>query len=72
MKLLQDVLEEAVSKYSDAIAFDSFGRQMAFSEVFQRVEYLAGAFQSLGIRKGDRVAILAENSVEYIICHYVS
>ncbi len=72
MKLLQEALFESARKYPENIAFDDLKAEISFSEMSQRVGYLAGALQNLGIRKGDRVAILAENSVEYIIYHYAT
>ena len=41
-------------------------KQCTFKELLERVERFAGALQSLGLTKGDRVSIIALNSDHYI------
>jgi fatty-acyl-CoA synthase len=72
MKLLHTLLEQAVAKHPNRIAFDCVDEQLSFANFFQKAENLAAALQDLGMKKGDRIAILAENSAEYIICHYAT
>lgn len=42
------------------------GRSVTFRELKERIEKIGGALHSLGARKGDRVAILSQNSFEYM------
>jgi fatty-acyl-CoA synthase len=70
MKLLQDVLRETAWRYPEKAAFENLGQDLSFSQLVRGIESLAGALANLGIRKGDRLTILAENSVEYIYYHY--
>ena len=70
MRLLHEVLKETVLKYPEKIAFENLGQDLSFSDFFQRIESLAGALAGFGIRRTDRVTILAENSVDYICYHY--
>lgn len=47
------------------------GRRVSFGELDQRVCRLANAFvDQLGLEKGDRVAVLSKNSVEYMEIYY--
>ena len=42
------------------------GRQLTWGALTQRSQRLCGALQSLGIGRGDKVAIYARNSIEYV------
>jgi acyl-CoA synthetase (AMP-forming)/AMP-acid ligase II len=44
--------------------------RLSYLELTERVRVAAGAFASLGIERGDRVAIWAPNSVEWIIAAF--
>jgi len=70
MKLLPDMLQSVAMKYGKRIAFDSLDRQITFNQLFERTRYLAGALANLGVKKGDRVSILAENCTDYITYHF--
>ena len=51
-------------KYPDKIALADKDRQYTFSESNHRVNQLAHALMGLGIKKGDKVSCLLENSIE--------
>jgi fatty-acyl-CoA synthase len=72
MELLHDVLQQAVSIYPNSIAFENMGEEITFSHLFRRIKCLAGALVDFGIKRGDRVSMLAENSVDYIGYHYAA
>ena len=40
---------------------------LTFAEAVSAMERFAGALQHLGVRKGDRVSILAHNGMDYLI-----
>ena len=46
------------------------GRRMAFGELDARVRKLANALAARGLAKGERVAVLAKNSIEYFEIYY--
>ena len=64
MYLTQGLQRAARATGDDTMAVGG-GRIHTFSEVADRVARLAGAFQSLGAREGDRIAILSLNSDRY-------
>lgn len=72
MPLLHEVLEQTAEKYPNNAVFDSVESQISFKEFVTRTRYLAGALEDLGINKGDRLAILAQNQPDYIAYHYAA
>src|SRR3989304_7018414 len=48
------------------------GEERSFAELQERVNRLANAMQSLGVGKGDRVAVMALNSIEYVEAYYAT
>ena len=45
-------------------------RMVTYSEASKRINQLANAFTSAGLNKGDRVAVLSKNSIEYMYMYY--
>ena len=59
------MLDEAMQRYAERTAFHSFGQRLTFAEV----DRLSGAFaawlqQRLGVKKGDRIAVMLPNLME--------
>lgn len=50
----------------DAIALEDGGASLTYARLLGRVEKLAGHFAGLGLKTGDRIAILSRNRAEYI------
>ncbi len=63
-----DMFHQAVEKYTDNVAYISFGSTMTFNEV-DSLSRDFGAFlqQKLGISKGDRVALMCPNSFAFVV-----
>ncbi|HTV94979.1 MAG TPA: FadD3 family acyl-CoA ligase [Steroidobacteraceae bacterium] len=57
----------AAEHFGDATAVDIEGRQIGFRQLEALVERAAGAFIACGVGGGDRVAIWAPNSLEWIV-----
>ncbi|KRE34748.1 fatty acid--CoA ligase [Mycobacterium sp. Soil538] len=60
----------AADRFGDAEAVVDGPLRLSFSEVVDRILCAAGAFADLGIVKGDRAALWAPNSAEWIVAAF--
>jgi acyl-CoA synthetase (AMP-forming)/AMP-acid ligase II len=67
-----EFLTIAASVVPDRVGLICEGREETFGQLQERVLRLANALQSLGLSKGDRLAVLALNSIEYVETYYAS
>nr|BCX00176.1 MAG: long-chain-fatty-acid--CoA ligase [Bacteroidota bacterium] len=63
-------LEESARKYPAHTALIFFGKRIAYGELWEAVERFAHALEQLGVRKGDRVALMLPNSPQFVIAFY--
>jgi long-chain acyl-CoA synthetase len=64
---LNDYFDECVNKFRDRPGFVSIGTEMSNDLFERRVKAFAGFLQSKGVKKGDRVAIMLPNTLQYPI-----
>jgi long-chain acyl-CoA synthetase len=62
---LVQVLEESFKTYASRKAFISMDKALTYAEVDAHSAALGAYFQSLGMKKGDRVAIMMPNVLQY-------
>ena len=67
---LHAFLEESARRTPDADATIFFGARLSYRELFRQTEAFAAGLQRLGVRKGDRVALVLPNSPQYVIAFY--
>jgi long-chain acyl-CoA synthetase len=72
MDLLHDKLFKAAEQYGSRVAICSKNEEISFHQFADRVRYLAGALESLGLKKGDRISILSQNRIDYLTYHYAT
>src|SRR5215472_12355159 len=70
MFALTQGLRRAVQTRPDGIATHFSGRTRTWQQSIDRISRVAGALSALGVRRGDRVAILALNSDRYLELMY--
>jgi long-chain acyl-CoA synthetase len=71
-KSVRDAFDETTEKWKNNTAIYFYGRNISYKELREKVDRLATAFADLGIKKGDRIAVLLLNSPEYIIASYAA
>jgi len=67
---LADLITDAATDHPAKAALVFQGRETSFEELDERVDTTAAALASLGVRAGDRVALLAGNVPEFVHCLY--
>lgn len=63
-----DLYDRCVEFYGDHTALTFGERSYTYREMGRYGDCLANAFQSIGLKKGDRVAFLMANCPEYVFC----
>jgi long-chain acyl-CoA synthetase len=67
---LSHLIEESVTQYRAHIALEFFGATTTYSELGDRIERVAHSLHKLGVRKGDRVAIVLPNCPQHVVAFY--
>jgi long-chain acyl-CoA synthetase len=64
------MLEQTAATASDRPALIYFGSQVSYGQLLDQVNRLAAGLQSLGLKKGDRVAIMMPNCPQFVIAFF--
>ncbi|HJS02434.1 MAG TPA: long-chain-fatty-acid--CoA ligase [Variovorax sp.] len=64
---LVQLMEESFSRFADRTAYSFMGKDMGYAEVDKLSRAFAGYLQGLGLSKGDRVAVMMPNCLQYPI-----
>jgi HIP---CoA ligase len=67
---IPEMVLSAADRFGDAEAVVDGRLRLSFVEVVDRIRCAAGAFRDLGIDKGERVAVWAPNSAEWMIAAF--
>lgn len=67
---LTELLEKSCACYADRNAFSSMGKAMRYRELESQTRKLAAWLQSIGLQKGDRVAVMMPNVLQNPIATY--
>jgi long-chain acyl-CoA synthetase len=66
-KSIVQLIEESFRKYADRTAYVCMGKTITFREVDEKSRNLGAYFQSLGLPKGSRIALMMPNILQYPI-----
>ncbi|MBM7096520.1 AMP-binding protein [Bacillus sp. H-16] len=69
-KPLQSYLADAARETPDKSALHFMGTEMTFAEVYDSALRFASGLRGLGVKKGDRVAIMLANTPQSVISYY--
>jgi HIP---CoA ligase len=67
---IPEMVLSAADRFGDAEAIVDGSLRLTFSQIVDRIRCAAGAFADLGIGKGERVAVWAPNSADWIIAAF--
>jgi len=62
---LLDIFQQSVQTYADRIAYINMGKSLTYRELDQQSNAFAAYLQQLGLKKGDAVAIMMPNLLQY-------
>ena len=62
-----ELIEDACNKYGSRPAFTCMGKSISYSEIDRQSAIVAAWLQSKGLKKGDRVAIMMPNILQYSV-----
>lgn len=65
--LLQNFLEDSACRTPDKVALVCRGERLTYDEINSKANQVAALLRSQGIRRGDRVAVFLDNSMESVI-----
>ncbi len=65
-RVLPKIIEDKARQYPDHVVFQFRDDPLTFAELNTGINRAANGFQSLGVQKGDKVAIMLNNCVEFL------
>jgi len=68
-KSVVDTFNETTEKWKDKTAVVFYGRKVSYKELRDQIDRFATALHDLGVKKGDKVALLLLNSPQFIIAY---
>ncbi|AMQ21386.1 long-chain-fatty-acid--CoA ligase [Geobacillus sp. JS12] len=69
-KTLSDYLRETAEQFGDHEAIDFLGKTMTFRELYEQALTFAHYLRTIGLKKGDRVAVMLPNCPQAVISYY--
>ncbi|MHA7135057.1 AMP-binding protein [Oerskovia turbata] len=60
-------LDRAAARWPDRVAVDFFGSTLTFARLAEQVDRAASALAALGVRRGDRIALVLPNSSSHVV-----
>ncbi|OWW05473.1 long-chain fatty acid--CoA ligase [Rhizobium sp. R72] len=67
---LAELLEKSCARYANRIAFSSLGKTLTYGELEGQTRKIAAWLQSIGLEKGDRVAVMMPNVLQNPVAVY--
>ncbi|MBN1374669.1 MAG: AMP-binding protein [Dehalococcoidia bacterium] len=70
LKSVVDIIDETTDKFKDKTAVVFYGHKISYRELRDQIDRFATALCEMGVKKGDRVALLLLNSPQFIITYF--
>ena len=68
--LISHLLEDSASRYPNKVAIKHKKRTITFRELYEEALKMKGLLLGLGVKKGERVGILLDKSIEQLIAMF--
>ncbi|UOQ94603.1 long-chain fatty acid--CoA ligase [Halobacillus shinanisalinarum] len=69
---LYSILTESTKKYGEHTAITFAGEAMTYHELKSRTDQLAGSWQKMNFKKGERIGLMVGNHPDYIVSYYAA
>lgn len=69
---LSDLIAESVARYPKNVALEFFGRETSYAELGAQIDHAAEGLRRLGVKPGDRVAIILPNCPQHVVAFYAA
>ncbi|MBX2841982.1 MAG: AMP-binding protein, partial [Flammeovirgaceae bacterium] len=66
-KSVAEIIEESFNKYGKNAAYVSMDKELSYKELDQQSKNFAAYLQGLGLKKGDKIALMMPNLLQYPI-----
>ncbi|MFZ4895058.1 long-chain-fatty-acid--CoA ligase [Plantibacter sp. Mn2098] len=69
---LVDMLDNSVKHYGSQVALEFFGAETTYAELGDQVSHAAEGLRKLGVKRGDRVALVLPNCPQHVVAFYAA
>ena len=69
---LPEMLAASGLRYGDGVALDFFGAETTYTELAEEVSRAAEALRTVGVKAGDRVALVLPNCPQHVVAFYAA
>ena len=67
---LVELYERSVAEGADAVALEFFGKETTYTQLGDQIARAAEGLRKLGVKAGDRVALILPNSPQHVVAFY--
>jgi long-chain acyl-CoA synthetase len=67
---LVDMIETSVKRHRTSVALDFFGAETTYAELGEQISRAAESLRKLGVKPGDRVALVLPNCPQHVVAFY--
>ena len=68
--ILREFIEDGAERYDNSIAVVFDGRELTYSQLKEESDSIASSLASLGIKKGDHIAVWMPNNIDYLPIYF--
>jgi long-chain acyl-CoA synthetase len=65
-----EMLQESAAAFSNRLAITFYNTKITYQQLLDMADRFASSLQRIGVKKGDRVAIMLPNSPQYVVSYY--